>query len=525
MSASEPRRRLELEVSDFGPIVGAKLDLRPFTLFVGPSNTGKSYMAILIYALHRLFFGGAIGTAPSGRRVLHPQLPNILRRTQWSKQISDLPDDSVKLLLDWALQGFGGWRKADATSAFPDVLPDEIASLLRPVLAASMEWTGSASAEMNRCFGVRSSQQLVRSAGTAGARVVMRWYVGAAENRGVPFKHSFEVPRHGEARLVASVPEEQPLRCHDVPPWMWRYGAEPPLERATNDKQGLLYELVSDLAEAVFPYIAGPVCSPAYYLPAGRTGVMHAHRVVLGALVERAAGAAAFSASPMSTLSGVLADFLTQLISVDVGPTAPEGGLEELAARLEDTVLGGTVRQEAGSAREGSLPSLSYRPEGSKETLPLMRTSSMVSELAPVVLYLRHVVTPGDLLVIEEPESHLHPAMQVEFTRLLAAAVRKGVRVIVTTHSQCILEELANLVGISMLPEAKRTGIGGADVALEPHEVGAWLFQPRKRPRGSVVQEISLDPDSGTFDAGYDDVAAALYNGWAEITSRRTAGK
>ena len=49
---------IELEVSNFGPIVEAKIDLRPLTVFVGPSNTGKSYLAILIYALHRYFTGG-----------------------------------------------------------------------------------------------------------------------------------------------------------------------------------------------------------------------------------------------------------------------------------------------------------------------------------------------------------------------------------------------------------------------------------------------------------------------------------
>ena len=48
---------LELEVANFGPIVEAKIDLRPLTVFVGPSNTGKSYLATLIYALHRFFSG------------------------------------------------------------------------------------------------------------------------------------------------------------------------------------------------------------------------------------------------------------------------------------------------------------------------------------------------------------------------------------------------------------------------------------------------------------------------------------
>ena len=42
---------LELKVTDFGPIIKAKVDLRPLTVFVGPSNTGKSYLAILIYGL------------------------------------------------------------------------------------------------------------------------------------------------------------------------------------------------------------------------------------------------------------------------------------------------------------------------------------------------------------------------------------------------------------------------------------------------------------------------------------------
>ena len=99
-----------------------------------------------------------------------------------------------------------------------------------------------------------------------------------------------------------------------------------------------------------------------------------------------------------------------------------------------------------------------------------MNVSSMVSELAPVVLYLRYVVRTGNVLIIEEPEAHLHPKMQVEFTRQLAAAVKAGVRVIATTHSEWILEELANLVWISGIPEAEREAIDRG-IALEPHEV------------------------------------------------------
>ena len=59
MSDSPTRDTLELEVKNYGPIVEARIDLRPLTVFVGPSNTGKSYLALLIYALHRCFGGDA----------------------------------------------------------------------------------------------------------------------------------------------------------------------------------------------------------------------------------------------------------------------------------------------------------------------------------------------------------------------------------------------------------------------------------------------------------------------------------
>ena len=112
-------------------------------------------------------------------------------------------------------------------------------------------------------------------------------------------------------------------------------------------------------------------------------------------------------------------------------------------------------------------------------SLPLMNTSSMVSELAPVVLYLRHVVRPGETLIIEEPEAHLHPAMQVEFTRQIAALVHAGVRVIVTTHSEWVLEELANIVQRSKLPKARRKEIPQGNFALRSDQVSVRRRRPQ----------------------------------------------
>ena len=146
----------------------------------------------------------------------------------------------------------------------------------------------------------------------------------------------------------------------------------------------------------------------------------------------------------------------------------------------------------------------------------------MVSELAPVVLYLRYLVEPGDLLIIEEPESHLHPALQTAFARELARLVHSGVRVLLTTHSEWILEALANLVRLSELSEERREGIPGADVALTPDQVGAWLFRPDSDGAGSAVEEIPLDR---IRQLGFGEVTESLYNEWARIANRIEAAK
>ena len=142
-----------------------------------------------------------------------------------------------------------------------------------------------------------------------------------------------------------------------------------------------------------------------------------------------------------------------------------------------------------------------------------------------MVLYLRYLVEPGDLLIIEEPESHLHPALQTAFARELARLVHSGVRVMLTTHSEWIREALANLVRLSELSEERREGIPGADVALTPDQVGAWLFRPDSDGAGSAVEEIPLDTEAGSFPGGFGEVTESLYNEWARIANRIEAAK
>ena len=277
--------------------------------------------------------------------------------------------------------------------------------------------------------------------------------------------------------------------------------------------------ILVDLLSKLFQSLIGSSGQRAYYLPADRTGVMHSHQVVVGAIVQNASMAGLQPTANVPMLSGVLADFLTLMIGIGNRPRlrTRDRKAVELAAPLESNLLKGTVRVERS---ETDYPIFAYRPKDWQDDLPLMRASSMVSELAPVVLYLKHIIRSGDVLIIEEPESHLHPAMQAAFARELARLVHAGVRIVMTTHSEWFLEQIGNLVRLADLPRTKRRGLEATDYALNPDDVGAWLFKPSNRPKGSVVEEITLDQETGLYPAGYDLVSEALYNESAMIYNR-----
>ena len=524
MNDSPAQNSLELEVKNFGPIAEAKIDLRPFTVFVGPSNTGKSYLAILIYALHQYFNDRFRSDRFRTRAPLWLDQHSLMSYDSfWDNEDNQFPEETLCNLAQWLEHNVRNESEVMADGRIP--LSNLVRSLVRLTFDKS-DLRGSALVNrIFRCFGVDGAKALIRKGSRGGGHVVLR--KGVSEDSEL-FVHRLTVSSQGYT-LTTTIPEKTPMET-DISNIISEFKTSLDMtkeflstERSNDEssKDIATRNLIKMLVANIWPCFATPLDLPAFYLPADRTGIMHAHTAVTSALIRRAPMAGLRQTAPTPILSGVLADFLEQLINLDTQPQDLKHERSDLGSKIEKAILNGTVDIQRS---ESGYPRFTYRQEGWKDDLPLMNTSSMVAEIAPVVLYLRHVVRPGNVLIVEEPESHLHPAMQVEFTRQLAALVRAGVRVIITTHSEWVLEELANIVRLSHLPKAERKGIAGGDVALRPEEVGAWLFQPKNRPRGSVVKEIPLDDDSGLFPSGFDEVAVALHNNWAEISSRDRGG-
>ena len=517
MTTSSRANPLELTVTNLGPIAEGKIELRPMTVFVGPSNTGKSYMAALIYALQRSF-----GGSRNDDDLL--SLPNQFhrRRLMETLQGSVVTDEDVSMISDWLRETIAHLDQSTKASPSLPEMQNRISTLVRSLLDDSDYLVEHLESELSRCFGLQTTGQLA-SYPFRGESSLAIGRNESAENRSATgFSLSFRLSQNGPD-LKTSIPVPDPLLSKKelgglLNPWRW---LSTQFQSGEEHKRESALIAISNLAvDSIFTAVE-PFDRLAYYLPADRGGILHAHPVLVRAMISGASRTIFRPDSPGTSITGVLADFLEQLIALSSTSNQGGGNYEKLARRIEDSILRGAIRVESS---EIEYPSIVYRPKGWERDLPAMNASSMVSELSPVVLYLRHVVQPGNLLIVEEPEAHLHPKMQATFTRLLVAAVQSGIRILITTHSEWILEELANLVKLSELPNESRKGIASPDTALSPDQLGAWFFEPNEEAGGSVVREITLDEELATLPAGFGRVTQELYNRWVEISARIEEG-
>lgn len=85
---------------------------------------------------------------------------------------------------------------------------------------------------------------------------------------------------------------------------------------------------------------------------------------------------------------------------------------------------------------------LEYKFEGSMgKNFSALQVGFGMTFVLPIVVALLQA-EKGDLIIIENPEAHLHPAAQVEIGMMIAQAVENGGQVIVESHSDHILNSL-----------------------------------------------------------------------------------
>jgi predicted ATPase len=441
--------QIQYTVENFGPIRHGELALAPLTIFIGPNGSGKTYMATLVY-----LFARAMADA------VHPGWYE-----EWT--VAEVPGESIVIPDMLTRQDQEFWQKW--FSEIPSRVKVQIERLLPSY------------------FGQESADPLAYGGGD-----------------------SFQI---GFQRSGPSVSLNG--KWHQSQGWQWEWGGfdqirlELPTPSRLRDKRrprltGLdIYPTLRALA----------LLGNTYFLPAARAGLLQGWRALAGIairIVRREFGLRPIEATPYS---GVVGDFLLTLVEpafvIETGEAvirrmAKEREKNPALSFLEGDILHGYVDWVS---RED--PQLLFYQHGMK--IPLTATSSGLAELAPLDLLLRSGrLRGGDLLVIEEPEAHLHPENQRRIATLMVRLARMGVYVLCTTHSDIILHQVSNHL---LLGEALQKGYEIPEFdpdldRLDYNEVGVYLF--RMEGDGSVIEPVRLEPGFGIPQDEFVRVAEAI---------------
>ena len=250
----------------------------------------------------------------------------------------------------------------------------------------------------------------------------------------------------------------------------------------------------------------------AYYLPDGRAGLIQAWLLMASSTVK-AHGCQSGNLKTLQ-LAGVAGDFLRTLQETvfagahgRMGIGAPRGvhpKLKPALASLERDLLMGTISVSGNPSQDPTM----YYETGSLR-IPVQHASSMVAELAPLYLWIERVLRPGDVLIMDEPEAHLHPENQRRIARVLVRLVNSGVNVICATHSSLILHQMSNHILAASASEKKRGELGFADDdMLKVDDIGGYLF--RLCEDGARIEPLEIDDTFGVDEDQFVKVAEEI---------------
>ena len=166
-------------------------------------------------------------------------------------------------------------------------------------------------------------------------------------------------------------------------------------------------------------------------------------------------------------------------------PGIPPTRLGQVAARMQRFFPGCALTVER--VPRTSAVALGFRTSNATDFHAPIHTGFGLTQVFPIVVAAL-AARREDLLLIENPEVHLHPAGQATMGGFLVEVAAAGVQVVLETHSDHVLNGVRRAV---------RNGV------LAPSDVALHYFRPRHdAERGAVAQVQSPQLDS---DGNIDD--------------------
>lgn len=233
-----------------------------------------------------------------------------------------------------------------------------------------------------------------------------------------------------------------------------------------------------------------------YFLPASKSGIYQVLSNMGNIFAQLSQLPLKNTSLNLPSMSNPVSDYILNIAAIN-GST--EGEFGSFVDFLEEKVIEGSV------VFDDLQKKLKYKSNRTGLVSELHEASSMIAEVSPLVAYLKYILPKkNSILFIEEPEAHLHPKVQVEMMKIFVDLAKSGVKVVMTTHSDFMMDTLTNQI---------------LDGKIEAEKIASYHLKMGEK--GSYDVGDMKATSEGIRDFNFSETSIALYEERMQLLEKK----
>lgn len=461
---------MKLRVENLAKIAEAEVEVKNLTLFVGQNSTHKSYMAHVIYELYKEF----------------SNLGSNLNWNSRNKFISSI----IKNLNSSDYKYF-------------ESLKIEISEINEQEQIDEDEWIDHEWTVIKPILNKEDS--------TFNKKITILHHLILDEISKL-INESFNVNKIILDKLFIEETKNLDYLDNNISVYF-----DTPREHFNEDRKQITIRIISQIIQKLLTTLFDKLdkYKDSYYFPASRTGfVLTLDEIYAGIFRDKFRGqtSATRLGEPTIDFIQTFADIKTNkndslnLFSSYSGNQKNNRHKDNLINFLESNIINGQIKEINNDQNYST-----YYLNINGNDLDLHLASSATLETLPFIVFLKNTnKIEKTLFVIEEPEAHLHPKAQVQMAKFLVLLSNTGAKVLVTTHSDYILNEINNCIKLNTLKDK-------SNFSISKDNISAYLFKNEETK--TTVSKLEIDK-FGISNDNFDEVLNELLDNSGDLNER-----